>query len=30
MENHLILDTYREVLESQGVKMTPLALKIKK
>lgn len=28
MENHLILDTYREVLESQGVKMTPLALKI--
>ena len=29
MENHLILITYREVLESQGAKFTPLALRIK-
>jgi homoserine kinase len=29
MENHLILNTYREVLQSQGAKSTPLALRIK-
>jgi len=29
MENHLILSTYREVLESQGMQAVPLALRIK-
>lgn len=29
LENHLILDTYREVLESQRKKIIPLALRIK-
>jgi homoserine kinase len=29
MENHLIVDTYREVLQSQGAKIIPLALRIK-
>ena len=28
VENHLILDTYREVLSSQGRKITPLSLRI--
>ncbi len=28
MENHLILTTYNEVLQSQGAKVTPLALRI--
>jgi homoserine kinase len=28
LENHLILDTYREVLKSQGKKITPLSLRI--
>lgn len=29
LENHLILTTYREILESQGAKVIPLALRIK-
>ena len=29
MENHLILSTYREILETQTTKVTPLALRIK-
>jgi homoserine kinase len=29
MENHLILTTYREVLEAQGAKVIPLSLRIK-
>jgi homoserine kinase len=29
MENHLIVDTYREVLQSHGAKIIPLALRIK-
>src|ERR1700686_4556082 len=29
MENHLILSTYREILETQTAKITPLALRIK-
>jgi homoserine kinase len=29
LEDHLILTTYREVLEAQGLKVTPLALRIK-
>jgi homoserine kinase len=29
MENHLILSTYREILQAQGAKIIPLALRIK-